>query len=173
MSAQARPEDYAAAIYDLAFEAWSRQLGAVLRALDRDTALRAAMDDPNTSTEAKLAVLARALPDELDGDVRKLLGTLLEAGQLDQLGAILVEFDHLVRRRPELRLAQVTSAVPMTSDEQEAMRSKLAKRFGADLDFRFEVDPSLIGGVYVRVGDQVIDGSVAGRLASLRDRLDV
>ena len=51
------------------------------------------------------------------------------------------------------------------------MRAKLAERFGADLEFQFEVDASLIGGVYLRVGDQVIDGSVAGKLAALRDRL--
>ena len=51
------------------------------------------------------------------------------------------------------------------------MRAKLADRFGSDLEFEFEVDASLIGGVYLRVGDQVIDGSVAGKLAALRDRL--
>ena len=156
MSAQARPEDYAAAIYDLAFEPWSQQLGSVQRTLEQDASLRGALDDPTTPTEDKLATLAKALPGELDGDVRKLLGTLLEAGQLDQLDAILAEFERLVRRRPELRLARVTSAVPLTNDEQEAMRGKLAQRFGTDLDFRFEVEPALIGGVYVRVGDQVI-----------------
>jgi F-type H+-transporting ATPase subunit delta len=172
VSVQARPEDYAAAIYDLALEAWTRQLGNVQKALGTDTALRAALEGPETLTEDKLGRLAQALPDGLDSDVRKFMGTLLEAGQLDQLDAILEEFDRLTRRRPELRLARVTSAVPLTGDEQEAVRAKLADRFGADLEFQFEVDPSLIGGMHVRVGDQVIDGSVAGKLAALRDRLE-
>ncbi|MFC2036724.1 ATP synthase F1 subunit delta [Chloroflexota bacterium] len=172
MSVQARPEDYAAAIYDLALEAWTRQLVNVQKAMVTDTALRAALDGPGTSTEDKLERLAQALPERLDSGVRKFMGTLLEAGQVDQLDTILVEFDRLARHRPELRLAQVASAVPLTGDEQEAVRAKLADRFGADLEFQFEVDPSLIGGMHVRVGDQVIDGSVAGKLAALRDRLE-
>ena len=54
---------------------------------------------------------------------------------------------------------------------KEALRARLTDRFGAELEFQFEVDASLIGGVYLRVGDQVIDGTVAGKLAALRDRL--
>jgi F-type H+-transporting ATPase subunit delta len=65
----------------------------------------------------------------------------------------------------------VTSAVPLTEAERAALRAKLVDRFGTELEFQFEVDPELIGGVRLRVGDQVIDGSVAGRLAALRDRL--
>jgi F-type H+-transporting ATPase subunit delta len=115
--------------------------------------------------------LSQAVPKQLSADVRRFLGTLLEAGQLDQLDAILLEFDHLVRRRPELKLAQVTSAVALTEIEKDALRAKLVDRFGSDLEFEFNVDASLIGGVYLRVGDQVIDGSVSGKLAALRDRL--
>ena len=171
MSTQARPQDYAAAIYDLAFESWLRQLGNVQQVLRRDAALRASLDEPKVSAQDRLQSLSQAVPEGLTADVRRFLGTLLEAGQLDQLDAILVEFDRLVRRRPERRLARVTSAVPLTEAEKEAMRAKLADRFGSDLEFEFEVDASLIGGVYLRVGDQVIDGSVAGKLAALRDRL--
>jgi F-type H+-transporting ATPase subunit delta len=61
--------------------------------------------------------------------------------------------------------------VPLTEAEKEAMRAKLTQRFGSDLEIQFEVDASLLGGVYLRVGDQVIDGSVAGKLAALRDHL--
>jgi F-type H+-transporting ATPase subunit delta len=111
------------------------------------------------------------VPGGFSEDARKFVGTLLEAGQLDQLDAILAEFEGLVHRRPEQRLAHVTSAVPLAGDEQEALRSKLIDRFGDDLEFQFEVDPSLLGGVRLRVGDQVIDGSVAAKLAALRDRL--
>jgi len=170
VSAQARPKDYAAAIYDLALEPWLTRLGNVEQAL-RDAALRAALADPALSTGAKLDRLNQALPAGLTGEMRKFIGTLLEAGQLEQLGAILIEFDRLARRRPERTLAHVTSAVPLTETEQETMRAKLFQRFGADLEIQFEVDSSLIGGVHLRVGDQVIDGSVAGKLAALRDHL--
>ncbi len=171
MSVQARPKDYAAAIYDLALEPWLNQLGDVQQALRDNAALRGALDDPGLSTGAKLEQLNKALPEGLTGEMRKFLGTLLEAGQLDQLSAILLEFDRLARRRPERTLAQVTSAVPLTDAEQETMRTKLSERFGTDLEIQFEVDSSLIGGVHLRVGDQVIDGSVAGKLAALRDHL--
>jgi F-type H+-transporting ATPase subunit delta len=171
VSVQARPQDYAAAIYDLAFETWSQQLGKVQQAIKKDAVLRAALGDPSASTRDKLHALNQAVAGGLREDVRKFLGMLMEAGQLDQLDAILVEFDRLVRRRPERRLARVSSAVPLTEGEREALRAKLVDRFGADLEFQFDVDPSLIGGVYLRVGDQVIDGSVVGKLAALRDHL--
>ena len=171
MSAQARPQDYAAAIFDLIVEAWTQHLGDVQRVVKQDAALRAGLLDPKNSIQEKLALLDQALPDRLAADVRKFLGTLLEAGQFDQLDAIVSEFERLASRRPERKLAQVTSAVPLTEAEQAAMQEKLTQRFGPDLEFEFKVDASLVGGVYLRVGDQVIDGSVAGKLAALRDRL--
>lgn len=171
MSVQARPQDYAAAIYDLAFEKWTQQLGDVHKALKTNVSLHAALADPTNSTTDKLKLLDQALPNGLDEEVRKFLGTLLEAGQADQLDAILAEFERLVSRHPERKLAQVTSAVALTDAEKAELRTKLADRFGADLEFEYNVDSSLLGGIYLRVGDQVIDGTVAGRLAALRDQL--
>ena len=171
MSAQARPKEYAAALYDLAFEAWTRQLGSVDEALRREPSLRTVVADPARSTREKLQHLAEAAGVEFHPDVRSFLGMLLEGQQMDQLGAILAEFERLVRRRAERTLARVVTAVPLTETEAEALQNRLMKRFGPDLEFEFAVDPSLIGGVYLRVGDQVIDGSVAGRLAAMREHL--
>jgi F-type H+-transporting ATPase subunit delta len=171
VSVQARPQDYAAAIYDLAFEPWTRQLGNVQKVLKEDSGLRTALHDPKISTTDKLRMLDQAKPGEISADVRRFLGTLLEAGQLDQIDSILIEFERLVRRRPERQVARVTTAVPLTDPERAAMQSKLIERFGPDLDFQFAVDKALLGGVYLRVGDQVIDGTVAGKLAAMRDRL--
>ena len=67
--------------------------------------------------------------------------------------------------------ARVVSAVPLTGAEKETLQTKLAERFGPDLEFEFAVDPSLIGGIHLRVGDQVIDGTVAGKLAAMREHL--
>lgn len=171
MSVQARPKEYAAALYDLAFEAWIRQLGSVDQALNRDPSLRAAITDPTRSTQEKLALLAQAVSAEFPPDVRSFLGTLIEGGQLDQLDTILAEFERLVHRRAERTVVRVVSAVPLTPEERQALQARLVSRFGTDLEFQFEVDPSLIGGVYLRVGDEVIDGTVAGKLAALREHL--
>jgi len=67
--------------------------------------------------------------------------------------------------------ARVSSAVPLKDDEQAALREKLETRFRQSLELRFEVEPSLLGGVVVHVGDQIIDGSVRGRLDALTQTL--
>jgi F-type H+-transporting ATPase subunit delta len=67
--------------------------------------------------------------------------------------------------------ARVSSAVPLTDPEQAALDEKLKARFGQGLDVQFAVEPSLLGGVAVRVGDQVLDGSVRGKLDALAQTL--
>ena len=171
MSRQAQPQHYAKAIYDLALEMWTRQLGAVQTAIHGDAGLRAALAGTEATAADRLQQLEKAIPGGLDPEVHNFVGTLLEAGQIDQLDAILVELGRLARIGPARRPARVTSAVPLTGAEQEAFREKLVKRFGPDLEFQFEVDPALLGGIVLRVGDQVIDGSVAAKLAALRDQL--
>jgi F-type H+-transporting ATPase subunit delta len=171
VSRQAQPQHYAKAIYDLALETWIRQLGAVQTAMHDDADLRSALADSETAASHRLQRLEKAIRGGLDPEVHKFVGTLLEDGQIDQMDAILAELDRLARVGPARKTARVTSAVPLTSAEQEAIRDKVTRRFDADLEFQFEVDPALMGGIVLRVGDQVIDGSVAARLAAMRDQL--
>jgi F-type H+-transporting ATPase subunit b len=67
--------------------------------------------------------------------------------------------------------AEVTSALPLTAEEKEAVRQDILSRIGAQSTVTFRVDPSILGGLVVRVGDKVLDGSVAGQLESLRQNL--
>lgn len=69
------------------------------------------------------------------------------------------------------QVATVKSAVPLTEEEREALRRKLAPHFGDDIELTCQVDPRILGGVIVRVGDRVIDGSVAGKLEALKKSL--
>jgi F-type H+-transporting ATPase subunit b len=67
--------------------------------------------------------------------------------------------------------AEVTSALPLSSDEKEIVKQDVLARLGNQATVTFRVDPSILGGLIVRVGDKVLDGSVAGRLESLRQSL--
>jgi F-type H+-transporting ATPase subunit b len=66
---------------------------------------------------------------------------------------------------------EVTSALPLTSDEQQAVRNDIVARLGGSPSVVFRVDPNILGGIVIRVGDKVIDASVAGRLEGLRASL--
>ncbi len=67
--------------------------------------------------------------------------------------------------------AEVTSALPLTDDEQQAVKTDVLSKLGSSASVTFRVDPSILGGLVVRVGDRVVDGSVAGQLQGLRQAL--
>lgn len=67
--------------------------------------------------------------------------------------------------------AEVTSALPLTSDEQETVKQEVLSKVGSQATVSFRVDPSILGGLIIKVGDKVLDGSVAGQLESLRQEL--
>ncbi len=84
-----------------------------------------------------------------------------------------VEFGRLSRQQAQAAgmMAWVRSAVPLTEEQRGLLKRRLRERFGEEFILRVEVDPSLIGGLVVRVKDQVLDSSVAGRLNALGERL--
>jgi F-type H+-transporting ATPase subunit delta len=83
--------------------------------------------------------------------------------------AILTHFLRLVKLDIERRTARVESAVPLDSDLQTQIQTSLARSYGKGLDISFSQNPELIGGVRIRVGSDVYDGSVQGRLAALQE----
>lgn len=67
--------------------------------------------------------------------------------------------------------AEVTSALPLTDAEQDVVREDIAKKLGESATITFRVDPNILGGLVIRMGDKVLDGSVSGKLESLRQTL--
>ena len=87
------------------------------------------------------------------------------------LNDVIGNLTNLATRGPEAQVAHVTSAVPLTPEEEQAFRQRIHERFGTGVDLAFRVDPSILGGVIVQVGDKIIDGSLASRLNALHERL--
>lgn len=161
---------YAKAVYEASLESWAKSLRVALQALTQANLLTT-MDFSGLSFAEKQARLEAALPAELPVGVRNFLFVLTSDNRLGLLPDVLEDLERVIRRGPEVQVATVTSAVPLTETEMTVLQDQMIDRFGEDLDLRFQVDPELLGGVVVRVGDQVIDGSVAGRLEALRGSL--
>ena len=115
-----------------------------------------------TTLEALASEFGRLVKDE-PAVAMPLVGTIFWA----------IEFERLSRQQAQAAgmLAWVRSAVPLTEEQRELLRRRLRGRFGQEFVLRVEVDPSLIGGMVIRVRDQVFDDSVAGRLDALGERL--
>ncbi len=99
-----------------------------------------------------------------------LVQTLDANGAAGQLDEVINAFVELVRGSGP-RDAEVTSAVEVDPAQHEAIVQQLHTKYGAGLDIRFTVDPSILGGLVIRVGDKVLDDSVRSRLAAVQQRM--
>jgi F-type H+-transporting ATPase subunit delta len=116
-------------------------------------------------------LLDRLLDGAVAAPPRNLLALLVRRGRFEQLPAVAAEFRRLHRRRQGIVEAVVTSAAPLDAREVATLVERLTATAGAEVELSQRVDASLIGGLQVRLGDRLIDGSVRGRLERLRARL--
>jgi len=171
VSREELPTNYAQAIYKMALEEWTSWLTSAQQQLLTDKATAEALFDAGVSPDEKRRRLEMILPAESSARFKQFLGFLLEKDDLRSLNEIVGAFEGLVERGAERAVAHVTSALELSDEERTQVQDSLRRRFGAGLDFEFQVDSALLGGVRVRVGDTVIDSTVATRLESLRDHL--
>jgi F-type H+-transporting ATPase subunit delta len=161
---------YALAIYRSALEMWLEQLNTARQTLAAHPETKLVLDS-QSHFAARQHALDAILPESISQGVRNFLYVLLTDQRMEILGEITSEFERLVRRGPESRVAYVTSAAPLTEEEKAQLREVTARRFGGTLDLDFRIDPQILGGLIIKVGDEVIDGSLASKLASMRTQL--
>ncbi|NUQ36840.1 MAG: ATP synthase F1 subunit delta [Caldilineales bacterium] len=168
------PEAYTRGILAAVLEPWIEGLNKVGSAYQTDRTLRAQLDDASVEPAAKLALLDGVMPAQAPAELRNFLGVLLihnDFGFVDEILAALTRVFRAETAGP-LR-AVIHSAVPLSNEEKERIRNHLVAQFGANLEFLYQTDPDILGGLVVRVGDKLIDGSVRGRLDALRNSLGV
>ena len=111
------------------------------------------------------------LPDTAGEACSNFLFTLLERGDLGQLAAIIDWMGAMASGGPQARMAIVTTAYALDAEERQRFVANLQQTHGADLSVSFDVDASIVGGAVVRLGDQVVDGSVRTRLQAIDSAL--
>jgi F-type H+-transporting ATPase subunit delta len=100
-----------------------------------------------------------------------ILGFLVEQGKARELTAIVDELVALAAERRRAAVAEVRTAVELTDEHRKNLAGALERATGRKVELRVIVDPSVIGGVVARIGDQVIDGSIRRRLELARERM--
>jgi F-type H+-transporting ATPase subunit delta len=134
------------------------QLGRVLRA-------------PTIAPARKRQLLRTVFGGRMHELTQRFLDMIVEKRREAILADVPGEFRRLSYEVLNIQPAEVTSAAPLADDEREALRAALGRRTGKRIELQEAVDPALIGGAIVRIGDTILDGSVRGSLRRLRERL--
>ncbi|GAC1662967.1 MAG: F0F1 ATP synthase subunit delta [Candidatus Limnocylindrales bacterium] len=167
------PRRYAEAAFQLAtrddsIETWRRELE--LAATMTAGQLMAVLANPALPLDQRLEAADRVLAG-LSQSVRNIIFLLVRHRRIEQLPRVVAEFVRLDDRRRGVSHATASSAAPLTEAEIRALTARLEQMTGGHIDLTTDVDESLLGGLIVRVGDRLIDGSVRGRLERLRNQL--
>lgn len=166
---------YAEAAFDIALrdgtvETWLEQLQRA-GAIASEAQLVTRLEDPAVPFEARREALLSAMGDDVLPPLANLLQLLLRRRRIELLGRIGEEFRRLYNRRQGITRATAVSATELEPDEVDALRERVERIAGGRVELELEVDPSLLGGVQLRLGDRLIDGSVRGRLERLRTEI--
>lgn len=133
---------------------------------------REALTSPAVPLDKRKAA-AEALADRVKSSpiCRRLLALLVERGRLEALPAVAAAYRDLWNAARGITEAEVTTAVPLGEGEEAALQGALRGAAGGDVEIETRVDPTIVGGVVVRMGGRTYDGSVRSRLQALRAHL--
>ncbi len=168
--------NYAEALVSLARKAgdlagWDTMISDVASAIERDDQLQLFLNSPRVSAERKNEVLARAFQDRLPRLFVRFLQAVISNRRQALIPQIAIEYANIVDELENRVHAQVTVAREPDAATQATIMAGVSRALGKTVIPHYAVRPDILGGIIVRVGDTVMDGSVRRRLASLRAQL--
>jgi F-type H+-transporting ATPase subunit delta len=166
---------YAEAAFEVAMrddtvEAWRSELDTAA-SIVADERVARMLANPALPLEQRVEMAKSIFGASLSQPALNLIGLMLRRGRIHELPRLAAEFRRLDNARQGITIATAISAAPLTQDEIHALTERLESLTGGRVELEVQVDPSLLGGLVVRVGDRMIDGSVRGRLERLRNQL--
>ena len=168
---------YANALADVAMEqgapdAAAKQLESFRAAYAESAELRTFLASPAVSVEAKHAVIEKIV-GRLGASkiIRNFLFVIADHRRTQLLPQVIATFQQVIRQRQGVAEAEVSSAVELSAAQKKELAATLVRLTGKKIEPKYSLDPALLGGAVVRIGDTIYDGSLRSRLNEMRARL--
>lgn len=149
---------------------WSAMLG-LAAAVSQDDTMQSVLKAPRLTSANKAATFIDVCGDKFDGKVQNFIHVVAENDRLPLMPEIAALFDLYKAEQEKSVDVDVTSAFALNQEQQDKLAKVLSARLGREVRLHASEDASLIGGVVIRAGDLVIDGSIRGKLANLAEAL--
>lgn len=168
--AKALARRHAQAIFQIAvqqktLDTWRSDLKKLAQIL-ADEQVKHFWDNPRVRLDKKMAIL-KSLLEGVNPLALNLAGLLMARGRLGIANDMVNEYERLVDAHYGIAHAEVATAIPLDENSQQRLSQELGQALGKKVTVKAKVDPVLIGGMIVRIGDKVIDGSLKARLENL------
>ena len=176
MADEDRIRAYAEAFHAVAraegeLDAVEEQLFAFAELVERDDRVRDALIDPALPAENKRGLIRDALGERANPTAVDLLGLLVDLGHARDIDRVVAVMGTVSAESRSHALAEVRSAVPLDDERKRKLEAALSRATGRQVEVRVVVDPTVIGGVVARIGDEIFDGSVKSRLDDAKQQL--
>jgi F-type H+-transporting ATPase subunit delta len=148
------------------------ELFDIAQTLDKSAELRSSLTDPQLPMERKQAVIDELLGGRASSLTVGLIQFIVSQGRISELPDMARAVAERAAETRSKALAEVRSAIPLDADTVDRLAAALSKATGKNVEVKVIVDEAVIGGIVARIGDTVIDGSIARRVDSLRQALN-
>lgn len=167
---------YAEALFDVArerdvVEAVRAELRDLTQAVESSPELRELLQRADLEAGRKLEILRSALGEQLSATVLALLDGMLYHGRGEAVGEVAEAFGELADDAAGVVRAEARTVLPLREEQRDRLVAALSRLTGRQVSLEERVDPQVLAGVRVQVGDRLIDGSAAGRLERMREQL--
>lgn len=167
---------YAQAIFDIAreqnaVEKFNQDLKTIVNLIEKNEAIKKFIYGRLVPAEAKKEIIGKILTGEMNQMVVNFIYLILDKSRENYLTGIVDVFDVLAAEEKKIIPAQVLTAIPLTDDQLKKLEEKLSQITKQNVKAQITVEPSLIGGMAVRIGDIVYDGSIVKQLGLLKEHL--
>ena len=164
---------YAVALYKIASaknktEEYITDLRQIHHLINDNEELNQVINNPKISTSKKKEVFTNIFKDKIDNELLSFLLILIEKSRISELSGIILQVEKVDLEKNNQIVAEVKTVIPLNDTERTSLTDKLKAKYNKSIILKETIDESIIGGVYVRVGDDVIDGTIKNKLEEIK-----